>query len=246
MEHQEASVKTRLVVCGGTEAATVAKRGRRVVGIQCSEREDTCEIYIIHYIFSGVRLRADMQRRFQPYSVQYIKRRKASPKRNNSVVLRLVHSLAFPTARNTRTKAMTRWLMRQNFASASYGARYAPSSVPRKGAMQNEDFLVRLGKAEARDRHAEMPIYTPNMTERQKHIYYSRSAREPVWTGQANQPVGGRAQRKWAMKHEPAPWTDREERAYQAAFGRSWSSQRGQEQRRFAREQPTGAAALMC
>ena len=97
--------------------------------------------------------------------------------------------------------------------------------------MQNEDFLVRLGKAESRDRHAEMPVYTPNMSERQKHIYYSRSAREPAWTGQANQPVGGRAQRKWAMKHEPPPWTAREERAYQAAFGRSWASQRGHEQR---------------
>ena len=154
---------------------------------------------------------------------------------------------AFSACPDTQhANAMTRWLMRQNFASASYGARYAPTSVPRKGQMQNEDFLVRLGKAESRDRHAEMPVYTPNMSERQKHIYYSRSAREPAWTGQANQPIGGRAQRKWAMKHEPPPWTAREERAYQAAFGRSWASQRGQEQRRFGREQPTGAAALMC
>ena len=149
-----------------------------------------------------------------------------------------------------------RWLMRQNFASASYGARYAPSSIPRhapasaprKGIVQNEDFLARLGKAEARDSHAEMPVYTPNMTERQKHIYYCRSAREPAWTGYANQPVGGRAQRQWAMKHQAAPWTAREERAYEAAFGRSWASQRGQEQRRFAtaRAQPTGAAAVRC
>ena len=154
-----------------------------------------------------------------------------------------------------------RWLSRQSFASASYQARYAPSSVPKKGTMQNEDFLSRLGKAEARDAHAEMPAYRPNMTARQKHIYYSRSAREPAWTGQANQPVGGRAQRQWSMRHEPAPWTEREERAYQRAFGQSYSVRRmaqtarqphmqRQPQRdsrnRFQRAQATGASALMC
>ena len=72
-----------------------------------------------------------------------------------------------------------------------------------------DDFLGRVASAEARD-------------EANRYVAYQRSQREQVYTGDASQPVGGRAARQHKLNSARfETWTDADERAYVKAFGKS-------------------------
>ena len=84
------------------------------------------------------------------------------------------------------------------------------------------DFLQKVSKAEQRD-------------DQKAYLQYQRSQREQVFTGNAGQPVGGRMQRQYKIESERNnEWTDKEEQAFQAAFGRSSYREPA------ARSRPTG------
>ena len=75
-----------------------------------------------------------------------------------------------------------------------------------------DDFLGRVEHAEARD-----------ASKVASYIAYQRSQREPVCTGGASQPVGGRAARQFKIMQtaRESEWTEADERAYMKAFKKS-------------------------
>lgn len=81
------------------------------------------------------------------------------------------------------------------------------ASTPAKASHTKDDFLTSLSNAEARDAAV------------QKYVRHQRSQREQLFTGSANQPVGGRMQRQYKLNNTRLEWTDEDEAVYQRQFG---------------------------
>lgn len=90
--------------------------------------------------------------------------------------------------------------------------RFDASPSVNVAAKVKDDFLGKVANAEARD-DAKLRNY----------VAYQRSQREPVHTGGASQPVGGRAARahRMAMSERENTWTEEDEAAYRKAFKKS-------------------------
>ena len=86
--------------------------------------------------------------------------------------------------------------------------RWNTKSAPNVQSQVKDDFLAKVGQAEARDA--------------QNYIAYQRSQRECIYTGSASQPVGGRAARQHKLNSARfETWTDEDEKAFRKAFGKS-------------------------
>lgn len=88
--------------------------------------------------------------------------------------------------------------------------RWDAKTVPSAQHQIKDNFLSNVEKAEQRD------------TDRAVYFAYQRSQRDPIHTGMASQPVGGRSMRQQQMinSQRDSKWGANEERAYRKAFGK--------------------------